>query len=111
LGVNFPFANCYCVAASTFKSIGGPAGAGCVNIFDYTLSLDRPSNNTFVNLYHESWKKWTEPYNVVMYEWPGSGLGLCINSQYWLYSVIERSGSTDAEKIIATWEGDEFNGE
>ena len=110
LGVNLPFANCFCVAASTFKSLGGPGGAGCVNIYDYTLSIDSPSNNTFVDIYHESWKKWTSPYNITMSMWPNNGIGLCINTLYWLYSVIERAGSTDPEKIIATWEGDEFKG-
>ncbi len=108
LGVNLPVANIYVTDATAYKAIGGPAGVGCVNVFDYTISLDRPSNNAFVKLFHESWKGWTHPYNTVQYKWPGTVYGQTINSNYWLYSVIERAGTTDADKVIETWEGDQF---
>jgi hypothetical protein len=43
-----------------------------------------------------------------LYKWPGGTIGDNLAVNYWLMSVLERAGSTDPEKIIQVWEGDEY---
>ena len=105
LGVKLPIANIYVTDASAYESIGGPNGVGCVNVFDYTISLDRPCNNYFVQHYHKSWENWTHPYDTVQYKWPGTVYGQTINSLYWMYSVIERAGKPIRTKSLKPGKG------
>ena len=43
-----------------------------------------------------------------MWAWPiGAGAKTLVMG-YWMWDVVERAGSTDAEKIIQTWEGDTY---
>jgi hypothetical protein len=58
--------------------------------------------------WHEQWKTWESPYDSLLYIWPEAVIGQTINDTYWLFDVIERAGSTDAEKIIEVWEGDVY---
>jgi hypothetical protein len=41
--------------------------------------------------------------------WPTGLTGAGIVGFYWLFDVIQRAGSTDPEKIIQVWEGDEYH--
>ena len=50
----------------------------------------------------------TSLITLPLYKWPGGVFGDAAFGLYWLFSVMERAGSTDPEKIIAQWEGDEF---
>ena len=60
-------------------------------------------------IWHDLWKtKWGFPYNIDKYEYAESASGHTMMQFYWLMSVIERTKSTDAEKIIAIWENDTF---
>jgi len=57
-------------------------------------------------LWANRWK--TEPYNSRLFEHGSGNLGSYRQQAYWLFSVIERAGSTDPEKIIAVWENDTY---
>ena len=110
MGVNLPVANLYCDVPEAYQTIGGEAGRGHINGNDYMITVDTPENKFFVKLWHEQWKKWGSPYNSDQYKHPGGVLGSTSNQYYWLYSVIERAGTTDPEKIIQVWEDDEYKG-
>ena len=108
LGVNLPIANIYADAANTMQAIGGPGGVGMVNGNDYLHSVETPENQAFVKAWHEAALKWGKPYDSIMWKYPIGMGGRPVTTTYWLFSVIERAGSTDPEKIIKTWEGDEY---
>jgi len=108
LALNIPIANLYADMPYMLESIGGPAGRGMVNGNEYMISVDTPENNKFVQIWHEQWKRWDKPYNTPLYKWPMTVIGGQVNMAYWLFDVIERAGTTKAEKIIEVWEGDEY---
>ncbi|MCP4753087.1 MAG: branched-chain amino acid ABC transporter substrate-binding protein [Proteobacteria bacterium] len=92
--------------------IGGPAGRGIVTVFYHQSSFDSPDNNLFTDVWHAQWKNWKKnkksPYDTNLYQWPSGVIGGTVIQYYWLFDVIRRAGSTDPEKIIATWEGDVY---
>ena len=102
MGMTLPLAGPFVYHAPALEAIGGPAGRGCAVVSFYQPSFDHPQNNTFVEMWHEQSSKWKEPYDSASIE-PGM-VGL-----YWLFDVIQRAGSLDPEKIIQTWEGDEYH--
>ncbi len=109
LGANLPIANVYADNANTMQSIGGPAGVGMVNGDDYLISVDTPQNRAFVDIWHKQAVKWEKPYDTIMWQYPMGVGGRTVSMTYWLLDVIERAGTTDPEKIIETWEDDEYN--
>ncbi len=108
LGIKLPIANLYADTYEGLKAIGGEAGRTMVNGNAHMITVDTPENKAFNVMWNDLWKKWGKPYDSPMYKWPFSILGECVNGFYWLFDVVERAGSTDPEKIIATWEGDEY---
>ena len=53
-------------------------------------------------------KKWkTSPFNSRIFEHDMGPLGAYTLQAYWLLSVLERAKSTDPEKIIKIWEGEQ----
>ena len=93
--------------------IGGPAGRGIVQVFYHQSAHETPRNVHFTDVWHEQWKNnWTKnnlkPYNTNLYKWPAGVIGGTVIQYYWLFDVIQRAGSTDPEKIIKVWEGDDY---
>jgi len=108
LGMKIPIASLYVDDLRPLEIIGGPAGAGLVVLGDHIPSVNTPANNKFNELWHAQWKKWEKPYNTNFYRWPSGFMGRCAISMYWLLDIVQRVGSTDAEKIIQEWEGDTY---
>ncbi|MFQ5853999.1 MAG: ABC transporter substrate-binding protein [Candidatus Binatia bacterium] len=91
------------------KAIGGPAGVGIVVANDYFLYRSRPGAAKLTEIWTDLWKnKWQDPYNGILYRWPGGGWLRDLTSLYWYLDVIQRAGSTKPEKVIAAWEGAKF---
>lgn len=81
---------------------------GLVNQKDFLIGFDTPEHAKWLNDWHESWKNWDKPYETPIYQWNTQTLGQVIEDLYWLFDVVERAGTTDSEKIIDIWEGDEY---
>ena len=109
MGMTIPLAGPFIDDARPLEAIGGPAGRGCAVVYFYQPSFDQPQNSAFIEMWHEQWNKWKEPYDSAYYMWPSASLGTGMVGFYWLFDVIQRAGSLDPEKIIQTWEGDEYH--
>ena len=81
-----------------------------VNVNDYMITCETPENQAFVKAWHEQRKKWGHPYNAILYRYPITVLGSCCDQLYWFFNVVERAGTVNPEKIIATFEGDKYKG-
>jgi len=90
------------------EAVGGPAGRAIVVVYFHLPSFDHPKNNSFNEIWHRQWKRWKRPYGSSLYAWPTSWIGVAVSDCYWLFDVIRRAASTDPEKIIKVWEGDEY---
>ncbi len=108
LGIKLPIAGYETDHVSALESIGGPAGVGIVVISDNVLTIDTPEQKALVKSWSAAWEKWEKPYNHKLWKYPFGPIGAVTSMGYWLMDVIERAGTTDAEKIIALWEGDEY---
>lgn len=96
----------------SFNEIGVEGTEGTVFITQY--GRQNPGFRTkeeirYSKMWNDLWKtKWQSPYTAVMYEWPLGNIGHYAEQTMWLLSVIERAGSTNAEKVIKVWEGDTY---
>ena len=68
-----------------------------------------PALKKMMEAWNRQWRTWKAPYNKLTYKWPDTVVGQSISDTYWMFDVIEKAGSTDPEKIIATWEGYEYH--
>lgn len=80
------------------------AAIGSVTADSYMITLDNPENKEFVKDWYAAHKNMT-----IGFWYPDLSVGRCYWSIRWLGEVIKKAGSTDAEKIIAAWEGMEYN--
>ena len=110
MGLKMPVANIYIDNRPLMEMIGGPTGTIMFNGNDYMVSVETPENNALIKSWHESQKNWSAPYDTDEFLWPVTIFGRCVDSAYWFFNVVERAGTTDPEKIIETWEGDEYKG-
>jgi len=108
MGIKLPFANVFINDPVALAAVGPEGGVGLVNIDQYMSDNSTPEQQAFSDIWLAQWKKWKAPYNSILYKWPAGSFGLSISSTYWLFDVIERARSTDPEKIIKVWEGDEW---
>ena len=108
LGMKIPIASIYVDDPNVLQTIGGPAGAGMVILQTNIPSINTPLNNKFNTLWNAAWQKWEKPYNNALYKWPANFLGSSAMSLYWLFDVMQRAGTTNSEKIIKVWEGDNY---
>ena len=108
MGMTIPLAGPFVDNARALETIGGPAGRGLAVVYFHQCSFDHPKTRAFNELWHQQWKRWNKPYSSDLYAWPASSMGLAVADCYWLFDVIQRAGSTDPEKIIQVWEGDEY---
>ncbi len=111
LGMNLPFAHIYADSYVTGRAIGGPAGAGNVNANDYMITVDTPAQRKFNEVWNKRWKQgYDKPYGRPTYTWPSTVFGRTAEATYWMLDVVRRAKTTNAEKVIKTWEGDKWVG-
>ena len=108
LGINLPVAGYETDFPVILGAVKGKAGAGLVVVADHCLAVDTPENKAFVKVWSDLWPKWGGAYTNRLWQYPMGAIGAVTVMNYWLMDVIERAGTLDAEKIIATWEGDEY---
>ena len=108
LGMNIPIANLYLDNPSSIATVGGPAGVGIVRCSDHLISIDTPENRFINKEWNKQSMKWKTPYKGPIFNYPETTLGRVLVMGYWLVDVIKRAESTNAEKIIETWEGDVY---
>jgi branched-chain amino acid transport system substrate-binding protein len=109
MGVNIPILNIFIDEPNALHAIGIEGTKGLVNMNHYMGDLTDPARAKFNKAWNDNWaNKWEKPYNTWLYKWPGGTIGDNLMANYWIMSVLERAGSTDPNKIIATWEGDEY---
>jgi len=108
LGNMKPVAGIYVDYIAGIAAVGGEGGKGIVNAFHHIPCFKSPANDRFNALWNAQSQKWKAPYDNPTYTWPIAGVGGSAIQFYWLFDVVQRAGSTDPEKIIATWEGDTY---
>ena len=106
LGINLPIAGIFLDDVNALVAVGVKGSTGLVFASEFLDSTKGPLQVKW----HASWKTWPAPYNTPLYEWLGSTTGAYVESLYWLLDVMERAGSTDPQKVIKVWEGDEWTG-
>ncbi len=108
MGLEAPIASIYVDDPNPLKAVGGPAGAGMVVMQTHLPSIETAMNKKFNKKWLASWKNWEEPYKGFEYKWPQGFVGSSTVSLYWLFDVIQRAKTTEADKIIEVWEGDNY---
>ena len=109
MGVDLPILNIFIDEPNALHAIGVEGTKGLVNMNHYMGDLRDPARQKFYKAWNHLWRtKWQKPYNTWLYKVPGGTIAECIMTTYWLMSVIERAASTDPEKIIKVWEGDQY---
>jgi len=112
MGIRLPFAQAFMSDPNSLQEVGveGTKGLVHIDLFDMPVPFKfYPPYIKFYKAWNDQWKKWkTPPYNSPLFEHGISVIGLYGQHAYWLFSVIERAGSTDPEKIIKVWEGDTY---
>ena len=108
LGLKVPFANLYMDHPNSFFAVGPSGTAGLLRLDQCLLNDDNPQQKAFLYSWNRCWKQWKKPYNSLWYKWVQAGGDEILFQMYWLMDVIQRAGSTDPEKIIKIWEGDEW---
>lgn len=103
-----PIANIYVDSPAQIAAVGIEGGRGMINIQDHHMTIGTQEMEKFIEIWHSAWKKWKSPYNTIMWAWPTGGGAKTMIMGYWMWDVVERAGTTDPEKIIATWEGDTY---
>ena len=111
MGVNIPMANLFMSDATELTDIGVEGTKGIINIEQSEVfpRVTNPGYRKLCEAWNTQWKKWDKsPYNTILFEHLSSNILAFMSYTYWTLSVIERAGSTDAEKIIKVWEGDTY---
>ncbi len=109
LGIGLPIAGPFTANPIPLQTIKPPHGKGFVAAQSYMTIFNKPGNVELMNKWHECWKNWQAPlYNGPLFKWPLGILPQSMIGAYWLFKVIEKADSLDADKIIAAWEGDEI---
>lgn len=112
MGITLPFANIFIDEPMMLGEVGIEGTKGLISIKHYEAagpSFDRPGMKKYYTEWHNAWKKFkTAPFNSVTFTYPWGTFGFWTQQMYWLFSVMERAGSTDAEKIIPVFEGDTY---
>jgi ABC-type branched-subunit amino acid transport system substrate-binding protein len=109
MDITLPMAQIFILFPIPLSSVGIEGSKGL--LFGNPVSNGNPVFKTpemikYYNTWHNLYKtKFKPPYNSRTYELGWDSITMEI---YWLLNVIERAGSTDAEKIIKVWEGDTY---
>jgi len=112
LGIFLPIANLFVDEPNSLVEAGVEWTKGLVNIKHFEKAgpaFTSPGMIKYYKAWNSQWKKFkSPPYNSYLFEHPMGTLGSWQQQFYWLFSVMERAGSTDPEKIIKVWEGDTY---
>ncbi|MEE9518605.1 MAG: ABC transporter substrate-binding protein [Candidatus Adiutricales bacterium] len=109
MGVMLPMANMFLNDPNVLEAVGIEGTVGLVNLGPANIELDSYDKFYLQSVWHQQWKnKWQKPYNNPRYKWlAADGLAIVMQT-YWLFDVVARAGTLDAEKIIEVWEGDKY---
>ncbi|MDD4242063.1 MAG: ABC transporter substrate-binding protein [Smithellaceae bacterium] len=112
MGITLPFANLFMDEPNMLAEVGVEGTKGLMNIKHFEQAGPQFTNagmKKYYTVWRNEWKKFkVAPFNSATFEYPWGTYGFWTQQMYWLYSVIERAGSTDAEKIIPVFEGDSY---
>ncbi len=112
MGINIPFANIFMDEPLMLSEVGVEGTKGLMNIKHYETTgaaFTSPGMKKYYTAWNTEWKKFTvAPFNSVTFTWPWGTFGFWTQQLYWFVSVMERAGSTNAEKIIPVFEGDSY---
>jgi len=112
MGIKLPFANIFLNEPNLLHEVGVEGTKGLVNISQFGTEapvFKTPEQIKYYKAWHDLWLagKWGPPFNTRLFEHGGGGNLSSYRAQtYWLLSVIQRAGSTNADKIIKVFEGD-----
>lgn len=107
MGVDIPLLNPYLNDHNTLAAVGVAGTRRIININSCSGTIQTPAEKMRYKIWTDLWQhRWKAPYNTLAYRYCGGGIAENISAIYWLVSVLERSGSLDAEKVIQVWEGD-----
>jgi ABC-type branched-subunit amino acid transport system substrate-binding protein len=109
LGVKLPIAHVLIDQPNALYAVGPAGTLGLLNVNEFLMDDDLPEHRAWLHNWNRQWNRWKKPYNTPWYKWPFCSTGAYLSQTYWLMDVIQRAGSTDPERIIQTWEGDEWN--
>lgn len=110
-GIKLPFANIWMTDANMHHDLGPNGGTDWVHVGPYHSPVPfTPAFIKFYKTWHDQWKKWTvKPYNSPSTEHYTVGLGgSWLMQTYWLFDLMERAKTTNADKIASLWEGDTY---
>jgi len=112
MGISIPFANIFMDEPNNLLEVGIEGTKGLMNIKHHDTAgpaFNNPGLKKYYTVWNAQWKKSkTAPFNTASFEYPWGTYGFWTQQMYWLLSVMERAGSTDAEKIIPVFEGDTY---
>jgi len=112
MGMTIPFANIFMDEPLSLSEVGIEGTKGLMNIKHYETAgpaFNNPGMKKLYTAWNTEWKKFkTAPYNSVTFTYPWGTFGFWTQQMYWFLSVMERAGSTNAEKIIPVFEGDSY---
>jgi ABC-type branched-subunit amino acid transport system substrate-binding protein len=112
MGVMIPFANIFMDEPGMLAEVGIEGTKGLMNIKHFDTAgpaFNDPGMRKYYTAWNTEWKKFkTAPFNSVTFTWPWGTFGFWTQQMYWFLSVVERAGTTNAEKIIPVFEGDTY---
>jgi branched-chain amino acid transport system substrate-binding protein len=112
MGVDIAIANLFLDEPNALTDVGIEGTKNLFNIKHFDLAgpaFSDPGIIKYYKAWNDAYKKWnTAPYNTPLFKHPFGTLGHWSQNFYWFLSVIERAGTTKADKIIETWEGDVY---
>jgi len=112
MGIMIPFANIFMDEPGMLAEVGIEGTKGLMNIKHFDTAgpaFNDPGMRKYYTAWNTEWKKFkTAPFNSVTFTWPWGTFGFWTQQMYWFLSVVERAGTTDAEKIIPVFEGDTY---
>jgi branched-chain amino acid transport system substrate-binding protein len=111
-GLKLPFAHIWMTEPNMLRDLGVDGAKDWVHVGPYHSPVPFSAAPGFIKYYkanHEAWKKFKPPYNTVSFENGSVGVGGSWAMQtYWLFSLMERAKTTNADKIVQLWEGDTY---
>jgi len=112
MGIKLPFAHLFLDEPNMLNEVGVEGTEGLVQISQYGSDnpiFKTPEQKKYFMMWHKLWEtKWKAPYNTVLYEWGAGNMSHQMEQALWLFSVLNRAGSTDPEKVIKVWEADTY---
>ncbi len=111
MGLDLPIANIYATNPDAWKAVGTQGSKNMVVCYGF-LAGDTPSTPAMrkvLEAWNRQWHTWKAPFNKLIYKWVDTVTLQALSDTYWMFEVIEKAGTTDPEKIIATWEGYEYH--